>query len=83
MRTILTELARFARTSGALNAGLRLAVLAAFAIAVLVAAFTAFFVLLPLAVLAGLALRFYLKRKIRRPAPAADVIEVEYTVIER
>jgi len=62
---------------------LRLSILVAVALAVLVAAFTAFILILPLAIIGGIALRFYLKRQVaRRPGPA-DIIEVEYTVLDR
>jgi hypothetical protein len=72
---------------------IRLAVGISLGLALLFVAFTAFVFVLPLVLAGGLALHFYLRRKLRqareearRHAPhaaTATVIEGEYTVIER
>jgi hypothetical protein len=87
--------ARRAAVSAPLWAGvLRLALALSIGIALLVVAFTAFVVVLPLLLAGGLALHFYLRRRLRQAARQAQrpsrrgpgettVIEGEYTVIER
>jgi hypothetical protein len=63
---------------------IRLAVLLAFGLALLLIAFTALIVLLPLAAAAGLALHLYLRRRLRRARTVAahGVIEGEYSVLD-
>ncbi len=63
---------------------LRLVLISLVMLAILVTALTAFLILLPIAVIGGVALTFYVRRRLRRAAarhPA--VIEADYTVIER
>jgi membrane protein implicated in regulation of membrane protease activity len=69
------------------RASIGLAVLTAFGLAILLVAFTALLVLLPIALLGGLALHIYVRRRLRQAGPkdrrSDAVIEGEYTVIDR
>jgi len=67
---------------------IKLALLVLIAIAVLALAFTTLLVVFPLALVGGIVLHFYLRRKIRQAQQTQrrfshDVIEAEYTVIDR
>jgi hypothetical protein len=66
---------------------LKLALLTALVLAILLAAFAMFLVVLPSVLLSGLALHLYLRRKLRHMRRQASsgrvVIDAEYTVIEK
>lgn len=71
----------------------RLALLISLGLAVLLVAFTAMFILLPIALIGGLGTHLYLRRKVRQaqarhtaqrqPSSSDLVIDAEYTVVER
>jgi membrane protein implicated in regulation of membrane protease activity len=63
----------------------KLVAAAAAGIALLAMVLVGLFVLLPLLLAGGTALYFYLRRRVRqaRPRSPSDVIDAEYTVIER
>ncbi|MBB4039998.1 putative membrane protein [Microvirga flocculans] len=67
------------------NTLLRLVAALAAALVLLVAAFIGLVVVLPLLFIGGIALHFYIRRKLRQAQSKADdgVIDAEYTVIER
>ncbi|WP_230532791.1 hypothetical protein [Microvirga roseola] len=88
MWTMLSDL----RSQRFWSLAFRLALLVSLGLAVLLVAFTAFFILLPIVLIGGLGLHLYLRRKLRqaqarhparRPSSADLVIEAEYTVVER
>ena len=66
---------------------LKLALLTAFILTILLVAFATFLVVLPFALIGGLALHLYLRRKLRHMRRQASsgriVIGAEYTVIEK
>jgi hypothetical protein len=66
---------------------LKLALLTALVLAILLAAFAMFLVVLPFVLLSGLALHLYLRRKLRHMRRQASsgrvVIDAEYTVVEK
>ena len=59
--------------------------LIALASAVVIAALTTALLLIPLVLAVGIALRFYIRGKLRRarPGQAGSVIDADYTVIDR
>jgi hypothetical protein len=66
---------------------LKLALLTAFTLTILLVAFAMFLVVLPFALVGGLALHLYLRRKLRHMRRQASsgrvVIDAEYRVIEK
>jgi hypothetical protein len=64
---------------------IRLIVLALVGLALFAAAFVTLAVVLPLILIGGIALRFYLRRQMRRARQHSPerVIDVEYTVVDR
>jgi hypothetical protein len=83
MKGIAADLASLIRSPLFWRSAVRLVLLIAVALAVIVAVLTAFVVLVPIAVIGGVALRSYLKRRPRHPVRTDRVIEGDYTVIER
>ncbi len=75
--------ARILRMPGFWPLALRLVLVAVVVLAILIAALTAFLILLPFALVAAVALTFYVRRRLRRAARPTGVIEVEYTVVDR
>jgi hypothetical protein len=73
------------RSSYSWTSPIKLIVWVLLSLALLAAAFVAFAVVLPLILIGGIALHFYLRRQLRRARqrPSERVIDVEYTVIDR
>jgi hypothetical protein len=64
---------------------IRLMVMVLVGLAILAAAFVTLTVVLPLLLIGGAILHFYVRRRLRRArrSPSKHVIDVEYTVIDR
>jgi Flp pilus assembly protein TadB len=84
-RSTIADLILMIRSRYFWHAMARFAMLLAAALAMLAIAFTALIVVLPLALIGGIGLHFYLRRRLRRRSwgSSGQVIETEYTVIDR
>ncbi|MGO4524149.1 hypothetical protein AB4097_04720 [Microvirga sp. 2MCAF35] len=74
------------RSGGFLSVLVRLLAVAAAGIAILAIVLVGLFIVLPLLLAGGVALHFYLRRRVRRTQtrPQPDgIIDAEYTVVER
>jgi Flp pilus assembly protein TadB len=84
MRVIYTSRPHRAGPGRLWGAMLRLAVLISAALALLAITLVGLFVVLPLLLVGGMALHFYLRRRLQQPRqrPADGVIDAEYTVVD-
>lgn len=84
MSATVTDVLRIISSGYFWRSTARLAILISVALAILALAFTTLIVVLPLALVGGIALHFYLRRKFRRPSQhfSQRIIEAEYTVVE-